>query len=172
LEIGNYVRGQLNNIELLACLGLFLHVRKSAIVFGAPGPGISLRVINREIDGQSVMIDAPNAFDEVQIDRCADRKQRKLNESGMRRTLKQSIRREVGGATEEDLCKEVKSLMLAGSGARAPYPFLYHENGIRDFSTDSEGRIWWGSQPNEHVGYFYLASDRPSQKAIAKNLSK
>ncbi len=54
------------------------------------------------------------------------------------------------------------------TGKVIEYPFLYHENGIRDFSTDSEGRIWWGSQPNERVGYFYLATDKPSDTPVAQ----
>ena len=36
------------------------------------------------------------------------------------------------------------------------YPFLYSENGMRDFFMDPQGRMWWGSQPNNHAGYFTL----------------
>ncbi len=45
------------------------------------------------------------------------------------------------------------------------YPFLYPENGMRDFFQDAEGRMWWGSQANNRVGYFYLAGSGASQRA-------
>jgi virginiamycin B lyase len=45
------------------------------------------------------------------------------------------------------------------------FPFVYAENGMRDFFQDAEGRIWWGSQPNNRVGYFYLAGSAASQHA-------
>lgn len=52
------------------------------------------------------------------------------------------------------------------TGKIIEYPFIYSENGIRDFFPDAEGNMWWGSQPNDHVGYFHLTgpmenSDRP-----------
>ena len=40
------------------------------------------------------------------------------------------------------------------SGEVIEYPFPYAENGIRDFFPDKEGRMWWGSQPNDRIGYF------------------
>ena len=45
------------------------------------------------------------------------------------------------------------------------YPFLFPENGMRDFFQDADGRIWWGSQANNRVGYFYLAGSAASQHA-------
>jgi virginiamycin B lyase len=45
------------------------------------------------------------------------------------------------------------------------YPYLFPENGMRDFFQDADGRIWWGSQPNNKVGYFYIASSANSQRA-------
>ena len=45
------------------------------------------------------------------------------------------------------------------------YPFLFPENGMRDFFQDADGRIWWGSQANNRVGYFYLAGSNASQRA-------
>jgi virginiamycin B lyase len=45
------------------------------------------------------------------------------------------------------------------------YPFLFPENGVRDFFQDADGRIWWGSQPNNRVGYFYLAGSAVGQRA-------
>src|SRR6266853_1647105 len=45
------------------------------------------------------------------------------------------------------------------------YPFLFSENGMRDFSQDADGRTWFGSQANNRVGYFYLAGSSTSQRA-------
>jgi virginiamycin B lyase len=45
------------------------------------------------------------------------------------------------------------------------YPFLFPENGMRDFFQDADGRIWWGSQANNRVGYFYLAGSETAQRA-------
>ena len=43
------------------------------------------------------------------------------------------------------------------TGKVIEYPFIYSENNIRDFFPGSDGRIWWGSESHNHVGYFYLA---------------
>jgi virginiamycin B lyase len=51
------------------------------------------------------------------------------------------------------------------TGKVALYPFLFPENGMRDFFQDADGRIWWGSQANNRVGYFYLAGSAASQRA-------
>jgi virginiamycin B lyase len=51
------------------------------------------------------------------------------------------------------------------TGKVITYPFLYPENGMRDFFQDAEGRMWWGSQANNRVGYFYLAGSGPNQRA-------
>ncbi len=48
------------------------------------------------------------------------------------------------------------------------YPFLFPENGMRDFFQDADGRIWWGSQANNRVGYFYLAGSTASQRAAVR----
>jgi hypothetical protein len=37
------------------------------------------------------------------------------------------------------------------------YPFPHFENCAREFFRDSEGHMWYGSSPNNKVGYFYLA---------------
>ena len=46
------------------------------------------------------------------------------------------------------------------TGEVVEYPFPYSENGMRDFFLDREGRIWWGSQPNDRVGYFLPVEGR------------
>ena len=53
------------------------------------------------------------------------------------------------------------------TGKLITYPFLFSENGMRDFFQDAEGRMWWGSQANNRVGYFYLAGSGSSQRAAA-----
>jgi hypothetical protein len=60
---------------------------------------------------------------------------------------------------------DTDSELEPASGKITLYPFVYPENGMRDFFQDAEGRIWWGSQPNNRVGYFYLARSGASQRA-------
>jgi hypothetical protein len=37
------------------------------------------------------------------------------------------------------------------------YPFPHPELFMREFFRDSQGRMWYGTNPNNKVGYFYLA---------------
>jgi streptogramin lyase len=39
------------------------------------------------------------------------------------------------------------------------YPFAQSENAMREFIPDAQGRMWFGSAPNNKVGYFYLADE-------------
>jgi hypothetical protein len=55
---------------------------------------------------------------------------------------------------------------VKGPGKITLYPFLFPENGMRDFFQDADGRIWWCSQANNRVGYFYLAGPAASQRAV------
>lgn len=59
------------------------------------------------------------------------------------------------------------SEMDPATGKIITYPFLFSENGMRDFFQDAEGRMWWGSQVNNRVGYFYLAGSETNQRAAA-----
>ena len=36
------------------------------------------------------------------------------------------------------------------------YPFPHFENCAREFFRDTQGRMWYGTSPNNKVGYFYL----------------
>jgi hypothetical protein len=45
-----------------------------------------------------------------------------------------------------------------GTGKVTQYPFPHSENALREFLPDAQGRMWYGSAPNNNVGYFYLAS--------------
>ena len=57
------------------------------------------------------------------------------------------------------------SEMDPATGKIMQYPFLFSENGMRDFFQDSDGRTWFGSQANNRVGYFYLARSGTGQRA-------
>jgi hypothetical protein len=37
------------------------------------------------------------------------------------------------------------------------YPYLHAENMMKEFFLDSQGRMWYGSPPNNTVGYFYIS---------------
>ena len=41
----------------------------------------------------------------------------------------------------------------------------YADNGMRDFFVDKDGRMWFGSPPNNRVGYFYLSNRQRSAEA-------
>ena len=51
------------------------------------------------------------------------------------------------------------------TGQVLEYPFVQSENAMREFIPDAQGRMWFGSAPNNKVGYFYLAErdDRASK---------
>jgi hypothetical protein len=34
----------------------------------------------------------------------------------------------------------------------------YSDNGMRDFFLDKDGHIWYGSPPNNRIGYFYISN--------------
>jgi streptogramin lyase len=51
------------------------------------------------------------------------------------------------------------------TGQVTEYPMPYTDNGMRDFFLDKEGRIWFGTPPNNRVGYFYLAGKQRSAEA-------
>ena len=51
------------------------------------------------------------------------------------------------------------------TGKITTYPFIFSENGMRDFFQDDAGRMWWGSQANNRVGYFYLSGAGANQRA-------
>ena len=41
----------------------------------------------------------------------------------------------------------------------------YTDNGMRDLFLDKDGRIWFGTPPNNRVSYFYLASKQRNADA-------
>jgi streptogramin lyase len=43
------------------------------------------------------------------------------------------------------------------TGKVTEYPFPHAEIVMREFFRDAQGRMWYGSAPNNKVGYFYLA---------------
>jgi len=42
------------------------------------------------------------------------------------------------------------------------YPFPHPEPAIREFFRDAQGRMWYGTSPNNKVGYFYLTGKSDS----------
>jgi streptogramin lyase len=48
------------------------------------------------------------------------------------------------------------------TGSVTEYPFPHPEPAIREFFRDAQGRMWYGTSPNNKVGYFYLAGNSDS----------
>jgi streptogramin lyase len=44
------------------------------------------------------------------------------------------------------------------TGKITEYPFPHSENTIREFFSQPDGKIWYGSPSNNKVGYFYLTT--------------
>jgi virginiamycin B lyase len=42
------------------------------------------------------------------------------------------------------------------TGTVTEYPFPHSELCAREFFLDAQGRMWYGTNPNNKVGYFYL----------------
>jgi streptogramin lyase len=54
------------------------------------------------------------------------------------------------------------------TGKVIEYPFPHYETGGREFFRDSEGRMWYGTNPNNKVGYFYLAAKSGGKQSASK----
>jgi streptogramin lyase len=54
------------------------------------------------------------------------------------------------------------------TGKVTEYPFPHYENCAREFFKDAQGRMWYGSSPNNVVGYFYLTKKDTPAKSAAK----
>jgi virginiamycin B lyase len=50
------------------------------------------------------------------------------------------------------------------TGKVIEFPFPHSEICMREFFHDAQGRIWYGTNPNNKVGYFYLAGAQASGK--------
>ncbi len=51
------------------------------------------------------------------------------------------------------------------TGKVVEYPLPYTDNGLRDFFLDKEGRMWFGTPPNNKIGYFYIAGKQRRAEA-------
>jgi streptogramin lyase len=51
------------------------------------------------------------------------------------------------------------------TGKVTEYPAPHSEIAMREFFRDAQGRMWYGSNPNNKVGYFYLAKTDGTQSA-------
>jgi virginiamycin B lyase len=61
--------------------------------------------------------------------------------------------------------RDVMGRLDPATGQVTEYPMPYTDNGMRDFFLYKEGRIWFGTPPNNRVGYFYLAGKQRSAEA-------
>jgi hypothetical protein len=48
------------------------------------------------------------------------------------------------------------------------YPVPHSEIAMREFFRDDQGRMWYGTNPNNKVGYFYLTSKNDRTKSAGK----
>ena len=69
----------------------------------------------------------------------------------------------LGIATDHSLWYSSESRDVIGrldpvTGKVVEYPMPYADNGMRDFFLDADGHMWYGSPPNNRVGYFYLST--------------
>ena len=51
------------------------------------------------------------------------------------------------------------------TGKIQEYPLPYTDNGMRDFFPDKQGRLWFGTPPNNKIGYFYIADKQRRAEA-------
>ena len=42
------------------------------------------------------------------------------------------------------------------------------EIAMREFFRDAQGRVWYGTNPNNKVGYFYLANESNGAESASK----
>jgi sugar lactone lactonase YvrE/cytochrome c5 len=61
--------------------------------------------------------------------------------------------------------RDVMGKLDPETGKVTEYPMPYTDNGMRDFFLDKDGRIWFGTPPNNRVGYFYLATKQRNADA-------
>jgi hypothetical protein len=54
------------------------------------------------------------------------------------------------------------------TGKVTEYHFPHYENCGREFFRDTQGRMWYGTSPNNKVGYFYLANAAGAAKSAGK----
>jgi len=54
------------------------------------------------------------------------------------------------------------------TGKVIEYPFPHAELAMREFFRDSQGRMWYGTPPNNKVGYFYLAGKSGAATSASK----
>lgn len=46
------------------------------------------------------------------------------------------------------------------TGKIIEYPLPYSDNGMRDFFLDDKGHMWFGTPPNNKIGYFYIRDEQ------------
>ena len=58
---------------------------------------------------------------------------------------------------------DVVGVLDPTTGKVTEYPVPYPENAMKEFFLDAQGRLWWGSPPNNRVGYFWIAGENGSR---------
>ena len=61
--------------------------------------------------------------------------------------------------------RDVIGRLDPATGKVVEFPMPYTDNGMRDFFLDNDGRFWYGSPPNNKVGYFYISTRQRSAAA-------
>jgi virginiamycin B lyase len=61
--------------------------------------------------------------------------------------------------------RDVIGKLDPGTGKATEYPMPYADNGMRDFFLDKDGHMWYGSPPNNRIGYFYISNRQRSADA-------
>jgi streptogramin lyase len=61
--------------------------------------------------------------------------------------------------------RDVMGRLDPATGKVVEYPMPYTDNGMRDFFLDKDGHIWFGTPPNNRVGYFYLSTKQRNADA-------
>jgi virginiamycin B lyase len=54
------------------------------------------------------------------------------------------------------------------TGKVTEYPFPHPELSMREFFMDAQGHMWYGTNPNNKVGYFYLAGKNGGTMSSSK----
>jgi streptogramin lyase len=54
------------------------------------------------------------------------------------------------------------------TGKVIEYPAPHSELAMREFFCDSQGRMWYGTNPNNKVGYFYLTNKTEHTESASK----
>ena len=100
-------------------------------------------------------------FDDSQASRASTRRRRPSRSFPLPHNFSKPYA--LGIAPDRSLWYSSESRDLIGrldpdTGKVTEYPMPYTDNGMRDFFLDKDGHIWFGSPPNNKIGYFYIST--------------